>query len=476
MRADALPLHDLYYERVTTTPVQPWCLTVTFLGILVCIASGGVVVFCFAWGHGQSLGLFALRAMQPPREEPLPSRFVVPERFLVPNHPQAEPGLAFAATYYLESSYRARAVADGQLAPSQFIRFNQTELASSIVVSCENQSSPVCAPNDDLIVWTRPFNVFPISASNSHRSNPLRFSVTRTESVGSINLARRRLLARQAPLIFWMPSLQKRFWVPNDECLDRCFGAKCPVVFGVDSDVVDDQYSEIVAGPRTTLPLIGYTDDGFVVRNNWGAVGHRLEYLFGEMSADMDRRACPNPRDVSQWVPADLACIKNMTGWANCSRDLHWICGNATFGARNLTCHDETFCHKSATYFMSRGKSGFVLDGSSFPEVIEVFQNGTVGTTRIQLPVEFLSRALWPTAPTGKRMRCGHVLLPYSLMKKIAGMRLDTADGWRVFDVGVEWSDDSFPGRTNALNYTELGESIADMESPDWNDWIEPDV
>jgi hypothetical protein len=53
MRANAIPLHDVYYERLTTTPVQPWCLTFTFLGILVCIASGGAVVFWFAWRHGQ---------------------------------------------------------------------------------------------------------------------------------------------------------------------------------------------------------------------------------------------------------------------------------------------------------------------------------------------------------------------------------------------------------------------------------------
>jgi hypothetical protein len=179
------------------------------------------------------------------------------------------------------------------------------------------------------------------------------------ESVGTINVARRRLLARQAPLILWMPRLQK------------CFSTR-DAVFGVESDVVAGKYSEIVPGVRTTLPLVGYTDAGFVVRNNWGAVGHTLGDLFGEMSADIDRRECPNERDVSHWVPAELECIKNMKGGEACITDLHWNYENVSFGARQLGCVNDAFCNMSATYFMSRGESGFVLDESSFPEMIEL--------------------------------------------------------------------------------------------------------
>jgi hypothetical protein len=56
-------------------------------------------------------------------------------------------------------------------------------------------------------------------------------------------------------------------------------------------------------------------------------------------------------------------------------------------------------------------------------------------------------------------------------MKKVAGMRMDR---WRVFDIDAEWSEDSFPGLANSINYTELWELIADLESLDWKNWIEP--
>jgi hypothetical protein len=121
---------------------------------------------------------------------------------------------------------------------------------------------------------------------------------------------------------------------------------------------------------------------------------------------------------------------------------------------------------------MLRGDGdGFVLNDFSFPQVIEM--NDVIETITIEIPWRFLFIALQPEAlPNVSLMNCGYVLLPYRLTRAVGAMRSDQTDGWRVFDVGIEWIRDN----RKELDHPDLLGSIGETEPLNPADIIETDL
>jgi hypothetical protein len=457
---DGVPLEDLTYESMRTTPAKPWCLTLTFIGIIIVIASGGVLVFWFARRHGVAMGLVALRALQPPREEPLPFRWSVNNSYLIPNYGQSSPRLGFSANYHLEATFRSLGIECCELPPSQYVRFSQEWVASLLKSFCyANPRSVFCEKGiDDLAVWSRSLSVEAVPASSSEMR--VNFTVAHVDSAGGVVATKRLMLSHRIPPILALPRLLKRFWN----------GSSVIGTFEIDSDFVFDGESELVLTERNSVPLVAYNDfaaadgsGGFIVRNNWGAVGHTLEYLLGEISIDADRRICPNPCDPSLWTPATVECVNHTTDYRNCSLDLAVVYENATQGAVELECFNETFCDRMAAYVMLRGEQTerkFVLDAGGFPMVIEI-KNGRVRTSTVPLPFEFLYHAFRPkVAPKASYEHCGYVVIPYRLLRQIAGKRDSRTDGWRAFSVNLSWPEESFMGLNGGTTASRLRESM----------------
>jgi hypothetical protein len=101
----------------------------------------------------------------------------------------------------------------------------------------------------------------------------------------------------------------------------------------------------------------------------------------------------------------------------------------------------------------------FVLDGGSFPEVIEI-RNGIAKQRNMRLPFEFLSHALQPRVmPRVSYQHCGYVVLPYKILRGVAAIHRTGTDGWRAFSINVSWPQDQYPGQADGGNLTKLRES-----------------
>jgi hypothetical protein len=314
-------------EPMHTTKASSACLSLTFVGMVIMITSGGVLVFWLAYRQGSSLGLFALRALRPPIGEPLPDRWQAPEQCIIPNYRfngSNEPGVGFAANYHIESTYRASGIAAGLLKTDQYVRFSQSWIQILVTEFCETHpTSRFCVSgDDDLVVWTAEVpnvesRIVPDSFTGQRTQSPLSFNASIGKPVFGCTSTKRLMVAAQGSLVLSIPHIQKRFFLPCEnsskrECklgLYRCRSdskKNCfPMVFEIDSDFVLDEHSELTIGNANSLPLVAFTDSsqvnggadgGFIVRNNWGAVGHSLEYLLGRRSSDIDRRICANRR------------------------------------------------------------------------------------------------------------------------------------------------------------------------------------
>jgi hypothetical protein len=284
-------------------------------------------------------------------------------------------------------------------------------------------------------------------------------SVKKVSSVGGLSATKRLLLSKQYPLILWLPQIRKRFPTISE-------------TFAIDSDFSFDDFSELAVGPSITLPILGYSDfsgfsGGLIVRNNWGAVGHTAAYLEGLIPIDLDRKFCPNPRDVSQWTGATLDCLRT-NDISACSRDIETVYGVLKRGAVELECFNDGYCNMTRKYVMLRG----IVNGT-MPELVEIGEDGPV-LRKVDFPAEFLWRIFRRTDLTSARYdRCGFVLLPSGLLQMLAGMRAAGSDGWRALDVEVEWEKRSFPRQDPGLDYSEIIESMGTVEEVDVRDIAE---
>ena len=70
----------------------------------------------------------------------LPTRFIVPERYLLPPSDQASRGVcwAFATIFLLESQYRANGIEKGFLNPNEYVNFSKQAYAKYLFDKCKD--------------------------------------------------------------------------------------------------------------------------------------------------------------------------------------------------------------------------------------------------------------------------------------------------------------------------------------------------
>ena len=481
---------EFSFER---TPANSLCLLLTFFAVLFTIAGGGLIVYWFARNHGMVLGLTALRNVLPPREEPVPDLWTINDTYVIPFHRRSGRMLGFTVAEHLESLYRHNGIENRLLGNDEYLALSQESLASAIEAFCATDpQSPYCIGGaNENVFWTDRVSksaVIPETAEGvPGLSNPLKVTVGAVKSSRGLFEVKRTLLYSFRPLLLSIPRLRKRAWVVSDgDSGVACPGnieARCiQRVVDIDSEWFESPVSETVFAEPNVVPLVGYNDNfvlygydgGFIVKNNWGAVGHTREFLLGKLPADIDRLLCPNPRDWTQWIPATRECLEETQDPQRCSRDIRSVYGTVRVGAVPLRCIDAEFCDKEALYVMERknGTTGFITDELTRPSVLEV-KGEVVKRVTLNLPLEFAWSALEPVEQRHESLlACGYVMLPYALMKHVMGMECQGFAGWHVYDVQLDWDERSYPEK-GSFDYSYVKNSTRTVDLGDLGVWDE---
>ena len=310
-------LHDVEIEGAAPPKSK-------FRKVSVCYVILFFVVLClcsfFAWfgySQGVSMAKRAIEVLSPPIALPLPSRFRINESYIIPVWDQSRRGTCwcFAATYLLESQYKAFGVAHGYLEASEYVAFSQEALAKFMVDQCnQNPGVRLCAHSgrgknrtsggrvEDIVLWAKEFPetqraVLPASAcpyqpapedqmvcpagyAESLANNPLEFRVKATRMTTGIESAKRLLVESGRPLSFSLAMPLQRYWFEcsnglvkdGDVCKYKLYPCQhdasldcAPHDFalqkGSDSEMIFHPTSETVPGTGHAMVVVGYNDD-----------------------------------------------------------------------------------------------------------------------------------------------------------------------------------------------------------------------
>lgn len=511
-------LHELPLERIETTLANPGCVIFTFIGIFLMVSCGGIIIFWLAYRHGLNMGLAALRVLQPPREEPLPTRFMINNSYLIPNHKyNSNTAFAFSATFLLESYYRFNGIINKYLNSNQYMQINQDILVNMLIYLCKNKytNSSFCFERefpDDMMILSSLFenqNIYPfdfnLSFTNFEKydeSNPLKFSSSNTQIFSGVSTTKRSLLFSDQPHIMTMPIPMARYWFPCEEddisevCqnkLFRCEYDRSKFCYYTDFRIKEDFFnfdpSQIVAGPSQSLVLIGYNDNfiphltnknskshigGFILKSGHGAYGHSIQYLIGKITNQEENKICPNPTDVFYWIPATIECAKeNKNNISKCNDDVHVVSGQKILqGATELICINSKYCDKGEKYVLLaeddnnslKVSIGSLPTGTQYGKVIKLLNNQIYKISN--LPFQFLYLAFVPSifGEINEEL-CGHLFYSYQSMNHISSRISTTTENWRVINANIKWQKRSYPSTYKKYNYTNVINSLRNVSS-----------
>lgn len=518
-------LHELPLERIETTIANPGCIVFTFLAIFVIISCGGIIIFWLAYRHGLNMGLAALRVLQPPREEPLPTRFMINNSYFIPKRQyNLNIAFTFSVTYLLEAYYRFNGIDKKYLNSNQYLQISQEILAKTLIDLCKSNTlnkTHFCVNRenpDNLITLSSYFGdqaVFPSelkleTLDTKNKSdlevNPLKFSVSDIQIFSGVSTTKRSLLISDQPHIMTMPMPMARFWFPcNDDssnkiCNERLFRCQynlskfCYYVdFPVEADFFNLKSDQLVAGPSQSQILIGYNDNfiphqsysnsnlpigGFLIKNCHGEIGHSINYLMGEISNQEENEICPNPKNIFYWIPATLQCAKeNSYNISNCNKNIHVRSGEKKlWGATELTCINETYCQKGDKYVLLSDENnsasyGTLLTGTQYAKVIKLDDCKIVEIDK--LPIQFLYMAFLPTVyGKAKEEYCGHLFYSYDSMNLLSSRISTTTENWRVINAKIKWLKRSYPSTYHKYDYTYVINSLRNISYPNKTNYI----
>ena len=250
----------------------------------------------------------------------MPTRYVVPERYLLPPSNQGGRGVcwAFATIFLLESQYRANGIEKGFLNSSEYVTFSKQAYAKYLLDKCRDSNVAPCQHGgfgldppqtddhkiDSIIYFWKyfqelnktilPEEVCPYQGKSSGQdicegmdealsSNPIEWGIKSVEAATSIETAKRLLLEKQRPIGLGTPIPDYMFYAPcdsssysiEDVCINESLMTKCPAGFEseycaavkVDSRIRDgtfvyiDDFSRVVYAGGHAVNIVGYNDD-----------------------------------------------------------------------------------------------------------------------------------------------------------------------------------------------------------------------
>ena len=509
-------MQELPLERIESVPANLPCVILTFIGILLMITSGGIIVFWLAYRHGLNMGLAALRQLEPPREEPLPARYVVNDDFLVPGHSfDSSTAFIFSALYLLEAHYRSKGVGYEYIGKSQYLELSRPLLANYIKETCRNSSEETesyCkvedAPDDHLLFSSRininsSMSVFPVMANVSNFNNPLEFHLGESSVLSGVASTKRSLLSTGQPHSISIPMPMARFWFPcsldndkNEFCINKlrsciynesefCFYKDFPI----DGDFTGGEATEIVAGPRQNLILLAYNDffipdkiytnsdmesGGFILKNGRGVIGHSMEYLLGKITKQQENRICSDIKNVFFWIPASYECAKlNFNDISKCNEKFHLVKGDKIVsGATELKCINKLYCELDKKYVLFASNENnlsahidFLNTGTPYGSVIKLDPNNITIEHIYNLPFQYLYYGFEPAkiASQNSVENCGHLFYSYNALRKFSASLSTNSPNMRIYHVNIQWAKKSFPFLSKRYDYTKLIESLQNI-------------
>ncbi|KAK8886489.1 hypothetical protein M9Y10_041952 [Tritrichomonas musculus] len=251
----------------------------------------------------------------------LPTRYIVPDKYILPPSDQASRGIcwAFATIFLLESQYRANGIDKGFLKESEYVNFSKQAYAKYLLDKCEeNPDVSPCKHGglglhprqtddhkiDSIYYFLRAFpdlakailpeDVCPYQEvpegqdkcdgiDQALKTNPIEFKIKSIEAANNIPMAKRLLISKQRPLGLGTPIPDYLFYAPCDDssyskldiCTNESKRTKCPEGYKseycakimVDSRVRDgtfvyvDDFSRIVYAGGHAVNIVGYNDD-----------------------------------------------------------------------------------------------------------------------------------------------------------------------------------------------------------------------
>lgn len=515
-------LHELPLERIETTLANPGCVIFTFIAIFLIISCGGIIIFWLAYRHGLNMGLAALRVLQPPREEPLPTRFMINNSYFIPNHQyNLSTAFAFSAIYLLESYYRFNGIINKYLKSNQYLLLSQDILADTLNYLCKNEykNTSFCFKRefpDDIMTFSPFFGnqkVYPSEFNLSlldfdrdddfdeqiEETNPLKFSVSDVQIFSGVSTTKRSLLISDQPHIMTMPAPMARYWFTCDEndlfeaCQQKLFRCEynrskfCYYSdFLIEGDFLNLKSHQIIAGPSQSLVLIGYNDNfiphqtninthigGFIIKNGHGAIGHSFRYLMGEITNQEENKICSDPKNVFYWIPTTLQCAKeNKNNISQCNNGFHILSGQKVlWGTTELICINSKYCDKGEKYALlseddnsMKVSIGYLSTGTQYGKVIKL-NNSEVYKIK-KLPFQFLYLAFLPSfyGEINNEL-CGHLFYSYESINQISSRISTTTENWRVINANIKWQKRSYPSTYKKYNYTYINNSLRNISS-----------
>lgn len=250
----------------------------------------------------------------------LPTRYIVPERYLLPPSDQGGRGVcwAFATIFLLESQYRANGIEKGFLQPNEYVNFSKQAYAKYLFDKCkEHPDVSPCKHGgfglkppqtddhkiDSIIYFIRDFTelakavlpeeVCPYQGTSDSedvcngmeealKSNPIEFKIKSFQAENNIPMTKRLLITKQRPIGLGTPIPDYLFFAPCDNSsystLDACSESqrvKCPEGYTseycarimVDSRIRDgtfvylEDFSRVVYAGGHAVNIVGYNDD-----------------------------------------------------------------------------------------------------------------------------------------------------------------------------------------------------------------------
>ena len=226
---------------------------------------------------------------------------------------------------------------------------------------------------------------------------------------------------------------------------------------------------------------------GLILKNSWGNHGHSLEYLTGEITKEQENSICPNPDDPFGWIPVSLDCIKYYKDPSKCNTKAHRNFGKYTLnGGTKLKCINESHCDTTKSYvlYLDPLTNGpyvrFTENGFSITTVIEYSDTTEPQLKEIRtLPFDHFYYGFQMSEQpdvTNDKLNCGYYFFFYDTIKEIVSQLHIESGTWRIIDLDIKWSKESYERSGAEKNYTNVRKSIHNYSKLNINDFLYVDT
>ncbi|BFU20930.1 hypothetical protein KM1_156400 [Entamoeba histolytica HM-3:IMSS] len=318
------------------------------------------------------------------------------------------------------------------------------------------------------------------------KTNPIKFNITEMLTTYNEEQTKELLLKVKIPIGFGALIHDAKYYLPCTEeyknfCDESVYNViECPenmkylaekcayiVMPMYSTDGEFNYHNEIEPEGGHAMVTIGYNDEyvthegckgGFILKNSWndtvygpsiantarGVRGsHSVKYFMNQLTAEEERKVCPNAQDPMNWYVCDDACVTN--------EELHKTIVNELYQAYKLQCvnPEEHFCETGYDYYLTELKADSKSPMNHYYIATFTKYDSTgkkVDTITLpSLPTSIIGMIFTPVEEQLIKLHdseefCGHYMFPYCILNK----HLPFWGGYVGSHFEIEWDDRSY--------------------------------